>query len=128
METIFAKDAPTAVGPFSHATLSNGFFYCSGQIAINPATKQFEGNDIEQQTRNVFRNVKSVLRSKELGLEDVVKVNVYLTDMANFSKMNVVYEEQFGMHKPARTTVAVAGLPLGAIIEIECIAEYKSKI
>jgi 2-iminobutanoate/2-iminopropanoate deaminase len=127
METIFAKDAPTAVGPFSHAMLSNGFFYCSGQVAINPGTKQLEGDDIEQQTRNVFRNVKSVLRSKELGLGDVVKVNVYLTDMANFSKMNVIYEEQFGMHKPARTTVAVAGLPLGAIIEIECIAEYKNK-
>ena len=127
METIFAKDAPEAVGPFSHAILSNGFLYCSGQVAINPATKQLEGDDIEQQTRNVFRNVKAVLRAKELGLEDVVKVNVYLTDMANFSKMNFVYEEQFGMHKPARTTVAVAALPLGAIIEIECIAEYKNK-
>ena len=125
METIFAKDAPAAVGPFSHAMLSNGFLYCSGQVAINPATKQLEGDDIEQQTRNVFRNVKSVLRAKELGLEDVVKVNVYLTDMANFSKMNFVYEEQFGMHKPARTTVAVAALPLGAIVEMECIAECK---
>ena len=127
METIFAKDAPTAVGPFSHAMLSNGFFYCSGQIAINPATMQLEGDDIEQQTRNVFKNVKSVLASKELTLGDVVKVNVYLTDMANFSKMNNIYSEQFGMHKPARTTVAVAGLPFGAIIEIECIAEYKNK-
>ena len=125
METIFAKDAPAAVGPFSHAVLSNGFLYCSGQVAINPATKQLEGNDIEQQTRNVFRNIKSVLRAKELGLEDVVKVNVYLTDMANFSKMNAVYEELFGMHKPARTTVAVAALPLGAIVEMECIAECK---
>lgn len=127
METIFAKDAPPAVGPFSHAMLSNGFFFCSGQIAINPATKQLEGDDIEQQTRNVFQNVKSVLASKELTLGDVVKVNVYLTDMANFSKMNSIYAEQFGMHKPARTTVAVAGLPFGAIIEIECIAEVKTK-
>lgn len=127
METIFAKDAPAAVGPFSHAILSNGFLYCSGQVAINPATKQLEGDDVEQQTRNVFRNIKSVLRSKELDLKDVVKVNVYLTDMSNFSKMNFVYEEQFGMHKPARTTVAVAALPLGAIIEIECIAECKNK-
>jgi 2-iminobutanoate/2-iminopropanoate deaminase len=76
----------------------------------------------------VFENVKSVLASKELTLADVVKVNVYLTDMANFSKMNIIYEEQFGMHKPARTTVAVTGLPLGAIIEIECIAEYKHKL
>ena len=125
METIFAKDAPAAVGPFSHAMLSNGFLYCSGQVGINPATKQLEGDDIEQQTRNVFQNVKSVLASKELTLGDVVKVNVYLTDMANFSKMNFVYEEQFGMHKPARTTVAVAALPLGAIVEMECIAECK---
>jgi 2-iminobutanoate/2-iminopropanoate deaminase len=127
METIFAKDAPTAVGPFSHAMLSNGFFYCSGQIGINPKNMQLEGKSIEEQTSRVFENVKSVLASKELTLADVVKVNVYLTDMANFSKMNIIYEEQFGMHKPARTTIAVAGLPLGAIIEIECIAEYKNK-
>jgi 2-iminobutanoate/2-iminopropanoate deaminase len=128
METIFAKDAPAAVGPFSHAMLSNGFFYCSGQIGINPKNIQLEGMSIEKQTSKVFENVKSVLASKELTLADVVKVNVYLTDMANFSKMNIIYEEQFGMHKPARTTVAVAGLPLGAIIEIECIAEFKHKL
>ena len=127
METIFAKDAPTAVGPFSHAMLSNGFFYCSGTIGINAKNMQLEAKSIEEQTTKVFENVKSVLASRELALTDVVKVNVYLTDMANFSKMNIIYEEQFGMHKPARTTIAVAGLPLGAIIEIECIAEYKNR-
>jgi 2-iminobutanoate/2-iminopropanoate deaminase len=127
METIFAKDAPTAVGPFSHAMLSNGLFYCSGTIGINAKNMQLEGKSFEEQTSKVFENVKSVLASKELTLADVVKVNVYLTDMANFSKMNIIYEEQFGMHKPARTTVAVAGLPLGAFIEMECIAEYKNK-
>ena len=127
METIFAKDAPTAVGPFSHAMSSNGFFYCSGQIGINPQNMHLAGKNIEEQTSQVFENVKSVLASKELTLADVVKVNVYLTDMANFSKMNIIYEEQFEMHKPARTTVAVAGLPLGAIFEIECIAEHKIK-
>ena len=127
METIFAKDAPPAVGPFSHAILSNGFFFCSGTIGLNAKNMQLKGKSIEEQTSKVFENVKSVLASKELTLADVVKVNVYLTDMANFSKMNIIYEEQFGMHKPARTTVAVASLPLGAIIEIECIAEYEHK-
>jgi len=97
METIFSKEAPTAV----------------------------DGTSVEEQTLQVFENVKSVLSSKGLTLADVVKVNVYLTDMANFARMNSIYAEQFGMHKPARTTVAVAGLPLGAIVEIECIAEHK---
>jgi 2-iminobutanoate/2-iminopropanoate deaminase len=127
METIFAKDAPTAVGPFSHAMLSNGFFYCSGTIGINAKNMQLEAKSIEEQTTKVFENVKSVLASSELALTDVVKVNVYLTDMANYSKMNSIYQAQFGTHKPARTTVAVAALPLGAIIEIECIAEYKNR-
>ena len=125
METIFSKEAPTAVGPFSHAMLSNGFLYCSGQIGLNPKNMQVDGKSIEGQTLQVFENVKSVLTSKGLTLADVVKVNVYLTDMANFARMNSIYAEQFGMHKPARTTVAVAGLPLGAIVEIECIAEHK---
>jgi len=127
METIFAKDAPPAVGPFSHAMLSNGFFFCSGTIGLNGKNMQLQGKSIEEQVSKVFENVKSVLASKKLTLADVIKVNVYLTDMANFSKMNIIYEEQFEMHKPARTTVAVAGLPLGAIIEIECIAEHKIK-
>jgi 2-iminobutanoate/2-iminopropanoate deaminase len=124
METIFTKNAPPAVGPFSHAMLSNGFFFCSGTIGLNAKNMQLQGKSIEEQVSKVFENVKSVLASKKLTLADVIKVNVYLTDMANYSKMNSIYEAQFGTHKPARTTVAVAGLPLGAIFEIECIAEY----
>jgi 2-iminobutanoate/2-iminopropanoate deaminase len=127
MQTIFAKDAPPAVGPFSHAMLSNGFLFCSGTIGINAKNMQLDGKRIEEQASKAFENVKCVLASKGLTLADVVKVNVYLTDMANYSKMNIIYEEQFGTHKPARTTVAVAGLPLGALFEIECIAEYKNK-
>ena len=127
METIFAKDAPAAVGPFSHAILSNGFFFCSGTIGLNAKNMQLEGKGIEEQASKVFENVKSALASKDLTLADVVKVNVYLTDMANYSKMNVIYGEQFGTHRPARTTIAVAGLPLGALVEIECIAECKTR-
>ncbi len=127
METIIAKDAPPAVGPFSHAILSNGFFFCSGTIGLNAQNMQLQGKSIEEQASKVFENVKSVLASSALTLADVVKVNVYLTDMANYSKMNIIYEAQFGTHKPARTTVAVAGLPLGALFEIECIAEYQNK-
>src|SRR5579872_2169175 len=105
METVFAKDAPPAVGPFSHAILSTGFFFCSGTIGINSENMQLQGKSIEEQVSKVFDNVKSVLASKALTLADVVKVNVYLTDMANYSKMNIMYAEQFGTHKPARTTV-----------------------
>jgi 2-iminobutanoate/2-iminopropanoate deaminase len=80
---------------------------------------------IENQTRRVIENLKAVLSSAGLSLHDVVKVNVYLTDMQIFSEMNSVYEQSFGTQKPARTTVAVKGLPLDALIEIECIAEFK---
>ncbi|MBN8853996.1 MAG: hypothetical protein BGO55_06375 [Sphingobacteriales bacterium 50-39] len=126
METIISKDAPPAVGPFSHAVLSNGLFFCSGTIGIDPKTMQLDGSGFEEQMARVFENVKAVLAVKGLTLANVVKVNLYLTDMANYSKMNAAYEKQFGTHKPARTTLTVAGLPLGAVFEMECVAEYKN--
>ena len=85
-----------------------------------------ESQDIADQTRRALRNLEAVLQSAGLYLSDVVKVNVYLTDMADFGQMNTVYAECFGEHRPARTTVAVAGLPYQALIEIECIAEIKN--
>jgi 2-iminobutanoate/2-iminopropanoate deaminase len=99
METIFSKDAPPAVGPFSQAVLSNGLFFCSGTIGINPGTRQLDGSGFEEQMSRAFENIKAVLAAKQLTLANVVKVNVYLTDMANYSTMNTAYENQFGTHK-----------------------------
>ena len=116
-------DAPKAVGPYSQAVKSQGFLFCSGQIPINPATGKIEATDVEGQAQQVFANIKAVLASQGIGVEQVVKATVFLQSMADFPKINPLYEAAFQGHKPARSTVQVAGLPLGALIEIEVIAE-----
>lgn len=97
--------------------------FCSGQIPIDPASGKIEATEVEGQARQVLANIKSLLASQQLGLNQVVKATVFLKDMGDFPKMNPIYAEAFGDHKPARSTVAVAGLPLGALIEIEVIVE-----
>jgi 2-iminobutanoate/2-iminopropanoate deaminase len=92
---------------------------CSGQIPIDPAVGKIVAEDVEGQTRQVFANIRAVLAAQGLELGAVMKTTVYLQSMADFAKMNGVYEAEFGGHKPARSTVAVAGLPLGALVEIE---------
>jgi 2-iminobutanoate/2-iminopropanoate deaminase len=116
-------DAPKAAGPYSQAVKSQGFLFCSGQIPINPATGKIEATDVEGQAQQVFANIKAVLASQGIGVEQVVKATVFLQSMADFPKINPLYEAAFQGHKPARSTVQVAGLPLGALIEIEVIAE-----
>jgi 2-iminobutanoate/2-iminopropanoate deaminase len=118
-----APGAPNAVGPYSQAVKSQGFLFCSGQIPIDPASGKIEAADVEGQTRQVFANIRAVLASEGLGLSQVVKATVFLQDMADFPKVNPLYEAEFSGHKPARSTVQVAKLPLGALIEIEVIAE-----
>lgn len=118
--------APGAIGPYAQAIQTGHLLYCSGQTPIDPSTMAIESGDIAGQTRRALQNLEAVLQSAGLSLSDVVKVNVYLTDMANFGHMNTVYAECFGDHRPARTTVAVAGLPYQALVEIECIAEIKN--
>ena len=113
---------PAAVGPYSQAVESSPFLFCSGQIPIDPATGKIEAGDIEGQTRQVLANISALLTSQGRTLSDVIKATVFLTDMADFPKVNPLYAEAFGSHKPARSTVQVAGLPLGALIEIEVIA------
>ncbi len=125
MEVILSSTAPRAIGPYVHAIRTGNLLYCSGQTPIDPESMKIVSGGIENQTRRVIENLKAVLSSAGLSLHDVVKVNVYLTDMQIFSEMNSVYEQSFGTQKPARTTVAVKGLPLDALIEIECIAEFK---
>jgi len=118
-----AADAPAAIGPYSQAVKSQGFLFCSGQIPINPATGKIEATDVEGQTSQVFANIKALLASQSLGLDKVVKATVFLQDMADFPKVNALYDAAFAGHKPARSTVQVAKLPLGALVEIEVIAE-----
>jgi 2-iminobutanoate/2-iminopropanoate deaminase len=112
----------SAIGPYSHGVEAGQFVYLSGQTPVDPATRKLVEGDIQAQTEQCFRNLFDVLEAAGLDPDNVVKVNVYLTDMANFAAMNEVYARMFNTPYPARTTVAVAGLPLGAQVEIEMIA------
>ena len=116
-------NAPGAIGPYSQAVKSQGFLFCSGQLPINPASGRIEATDAEGQAKQVFANIRALLESQGLGMAKVVKATVFLQDMGDFPKVNPLYAEAFEGHKPARSTVQVAKLPLGALIEIEVIAE-----
>ena len=119
-----AVDVPgaVAVGPYSHAVRSQGHLFCSGQTPLDPGSGELVAGGIGAQTRQCFANLFAVLAATGLGPADVVKCNVYLTDMDDFTEMNAAYEAHFVAPYPARTTVAVAGLPLGASVEIELVA------
>lgn len=121
-DAVRAADAPAAVGPYSHAVHAGQLLYLSGQTPIDPATGRLVDGDVAAQTARVFENLAAVLAAADLTFDDVVKVNVYLTDMADFAAMNQAYADVFNEPFPARTTVAVAGLPLGARVEIEAVA------
>ncbi len=118
-----APNVPAAVGPYSQAVRSGNLLFCSGQIPINPASGKIEATDVEGQSRQVLANIHALLTSQNLDFSRVLKATVFLQNMSDFPKVNPIYEEAFGSHKPARTTVAVPGLPLGALIEIEVIVE-----
>jgi 2-iminobutanoate/2-iminopropanoate deaminase len=122
--TTKAFNAPGAVtvGPYSHAVESGDTVYLSGQTPLDPATGALVQGGVAAQTERCFQNLFGVLAAAGVGPDDVVKVNVYLVDMADFAAMNAVYERQFSRPFPARTTIGVAALPLGARIEIELIA------
>jgi 2-iminobutanoate/2-iminopropanoate deaminase len=119
MRDPISSPTAVAVGPYSHAVDSNGLVFCSGQTPLDPATGDLVAGGIADQTAQCFDNLFSVLASAGLGGDDVVKVNVFLTDMADFAEMNAVYATRFNEPFPARTTIGVASLPLGASIEIE---------
>ncbi|HSY82854.1 MAG TPA: Rid family detoxifying hydrolase [Gemmatimonadaceae bacterium] len=110
------------VGPFSPAIRAGDTLYLSGQVAQDPATGRLIAGDVAAQTERIFRNIEATLQAAKLSLENVVKVNVYLTDMANYAAMNEVFGRQFSTPYPARTTVAVVALPLGGLVELEVIA------
>ena len=122
MDTISTDKAPAAIGPYSQAVRSGDFVFCSGQIPIDPDTGKLAGDDIEAQAAQVIKNLKGVLGGAGLDLSHVVKTTIFLKDLGHFSAVNEIYGREFGEHRPARATVEVSDLPLGALIEIECIA------
>ena len=122
MTTHNIEKAPAAIGPYSHAVQAGDFFFCSGQTPLDPTTMQLVGDNIQEQTRRVFENIKIVLDGLGLSLDNVVKTTVFLKTMDDFEGMNGVYAATFGDHKPARTTIAVRQNPLDALVEIECVA------
>lgn len=121
--TVVATDAaPQAIGPYSQAIVVNGTVYTAGQIALDPRTVKLIGASAAEQTEQVLRNLAAVLAAAGSSLSRVVRTTVYLADMADFPAMNEVYARHFGAHKPARSTVAAAGLPKGARVEIDAVA------
>jgi 2-iminobutanoate/2-iminopropanoate deaminase len=123
MKTVFADNAPKAIGPYSHAIRSGNLVFCSGQTPLNPDTMQIEGINITEQTNVVLLNLERVLQAVNANRSHIIKTTVFLKNFADFEKMNLAYEAFFGDHKPARTTVEVSRLPKEALVEIECVAE-----
>ncbi len=115
-------DAPKAIGPYSQAIEAGNTLYISGQIPINPATAKVDAVGIEEQTEQVMKNIGAILKEAGYGFENVVKSTCLLSDMANFAGMNKVYGSYYVQNPPARAAFAVKELPLGVMVEIECIA------
>lgn len=122
MKPVATDRAPAAIGPYSQATVHGGLVYCSGQVAIDPAAGKLIAGDVAAQTERALLNLQAVLQAAGSGLDKVLRTTVYLTAMADFAAMNKTYERAFAAHRPARATVAVKELPLGALVEIDCIA------
>jgi 2-iminobutanoate/2-iminopropanoate deaminase len=122
MEFHHSGDAPAAIGPYSQAVSVDGWLYTSGQVALDPATGNLVPGGFEAQARRVLENLGHVLRSASCGFADVVKATVYVTDLEDFPALNALYAEAMGSHRPARSTVQVAALPKGALVEIDLVA------
>jgi len=120
--TVSSDRIAPSVGPFSAAVWGGDFLFLSGQVALDPQSAKLIEGDVAAQTAQVFRNAGEVLAAAGKSFADVVKTNVFLTDMANFAAMNAVYGKHFEAPYPARTTIGVAALPLGAVVEIEFLA------
>lgn len=119
---IRTEKAPKAIGPYSQAIRAGNFLFLSGQIPLDPKTGELVKGDIGRQTQQVLENIKGVLESQKLGMEDVVKVTIFLKNIGDFSRVNEVYGTYFPSSPPARSTVEVARLPRDAVIELEAIA------
>jgi 2-iminobutanoate/2-iminopropanoate deaminase len=116
--------APAAVGPYSQAVRTGNLLFCAGMLPLVPSSMKIEAAEIEGQTVQVLTNIIALLESAGLTLANVVKSTVFLKDLGDFAKMNALYSAAFGDHKPARSTVQVAKLPLDSLVEIEVVAEF----
>jgi 2-iminobutanoate/2-iminopropanoate deaminase len=126
-DVVSTPGAPKAIGPYSQAIVSQGFLFTAGQVALDPSTGQLVPGGIAEQTSRALENLRAVLRAAGSDVSQVVKTTVFLVDMADFTAMNEVYGRVFGDHRPARSTVAVAALPRGALVEIEVIATVRGE-
>jgi 2-iminobutanoate/2-iminopropanoate deaminase len=122
MRFLATEGAPKAIGPYSQAVVEGGFLFASGQIPLDPKSGDLVSGGIEASTERVFDNMEAVLGSSGLGFGDVVKTTVFLVKGEDFPAMNAIYARRFGDHRPARSTVIVAALPKGAMVEIDMIA------
>jgi len=120
-EIISTPKAPAAIGPYSQAVKTGNLVFLSGQIPLDPATGQLVSGEIDAETARVFENLKAVAEAAGGSLNDAVKVNIYLTDLAHFTKVNEVMATYFKLPYPARAAVQVAALPRGARVEVECV-------
>ncbi|HPI41190.1 MAG TPA: RidA family protein [Pseudobdellovibrionaceae bacterium] len=121
-KVIQTQQAPAPVGPYSQAMQFNDFLFCSGQISIDPKTNEVFLGDIQVQTQMVMSNIQAVLAEAGMNFSNVIKTTIYLTNMADFPKVNEIYAKSFKENFPARSTVAVSGLPKGVNVEIEVLA------
>jgi 2-iminobutanoate/2-iminopropanoate deaminase len=122
IRTVHTDKAPAAIGPYSQAIITGNLLFTAGQIALDPATAQIVQGDVTVQTERVMKNLTAVLESAGTNWSQVVKTTVYLQDMADFPKVNEVYGRMIGDARPARSTVQVAGLPRGVLVEIDAVA------
>lgn len=122
LKRVETGDAPAAIGPYSQGIIVNGMLYTAGQIPLDPKSMELVAGGIEEQTTQVMKNLAAILKAAGATLQDVVKTTVFLQDMGEFTAMNKIYEQHFGEHKPARSTVQAARLPRDVKVEIEVIA------
>jgi 2-iminobutanoate/2-iminopropanoate deaminase len=120
-QPITAENAPAAVGPYSHAVRSGGFLFLSGQTPLDPATGKLVDGDIGEHTRQCLRNLQAVCAAAGGSLDDAVRCGIYVTDISTFGDVNAAYAEFFTENPPARSTIGVASLPVGAQVEIDAI-------
>ncbi len=121
-DAVHSEAAPKAVGPYSQGIKAGGFLFTSGQIPLDPGTGKLVAGGIDDQTRRVMENLRAVLAAAGTTFDDVVKTTIYLTNLSDFATVNTIYASYFGSTPPARSTVQVAALPLGASVEIDLIA------
>lgn len=125
-QVIHTDFAPKAVGPYSQAIRMGNFLFCSGQISIDPKTQEVFTGDIQKQTEMVLNNIEAILKTSNLNFSHIIKTTIFLTSMSDFASVNEIYAKRFLKDPPARSTVAVAGLPKGVNVEIEVIANFEA--